>query len=125
MGPKLIRYVRPRAVEVSATDSAPANPMVSSDDSARGRNTIHFFFEQKEDGFETVSLDINRRMDALKEELKKAQQETLNEIIDFLALLAGGADSAEAREVIRGYGGFVCKLGSSESEIIRVVKRRG
>ena len=64
-------------------------------------------------------------MDALKEELKKAQQETLNEIIDFLALLAGGADSAEAREVIRGYGGFVCKLGSSESEIIRVVKRRG
>ena len=50
--------------------------------------------------------------------------ERFDEIVDFLSLIAGAGDSAEAREVMRAYRKFLKELGVSEDDIIRACKER-
>ena len=93
--------------------------------SQRRRNTIEFFFEQKAEEFEATSLDMASRMRALQDEHRQNQANTLDEIVDFLSLLAGGGESPEAREVMRVYRKFLSELGVSDADVIKACKGRG
>ncbi len=91
---------------------------------ARRRSTIEFFFEQKAEEFEAASREVNARRRALEAELKKLQATAVDEVVDFLSLLAGGADSPEARDVMKSYRKFLKELGVSDAEIVQAAKRR-
>ncbi len=130
---EILKGLRKEAVSKSAVGKAAADSSDVAEPTAaekkaklaaRRRSTIEFFFEQKAEEFGAASREVNARRRALEDELKKLQATTVDEMVDFLSLLAGGAESAEAREVMRSYRKFLKELGASDAEIVQAAKRR-
>ena len=65
---------------------------------------------------------ISDMLSGFSNKLREAQQRILDEMIDFLSLMAGGAESPEAREIIKQYKAFLAQLGTSEVELVRHVR---
>lgn len=110
--------------DASSEVAAPSAAEKQAKLAARRRSTIEFFFEQKAEEFEAASQEVNVRRRALEQELKKLQADALDEVVDFLSLLAGGAESPEARDVMKAYRKFLKELGVSDTEIVQAAKRR-
>ena len=90
--------------------------------SQRRKSTIEFFFEQKMEEYTESAEEVMGRIQLLEEELRTAQESTVSEIVDFLSMISGSANSPEAREVMREYRQFIKALGISEEEIIKACR---
>ncbi len=83
----------------------------------RRKQTISFFFEQKLEEFDDDSADILERERKLAEEKADLQAQYAEEIVDFLGMMAGGAETPEAREVLRTFRKFLTALGLTEAQV--------
>ena len=124
---EILEGLRQEAVARSGTADTPPAPSASEKKASlaqRRRSTIEFFFEQKTEEFNSGARDVRARMRGLEKDLAALQRSTRDEMVDFLALLAGGADSPEAREVMRSHRNFLKELGCSDADIIAAAKKR-
>ena len=123
---EFLKGIKKEAIEKSDRGaSSPGEPTKKKASLAqRRRSTIEFFFEQKLEEYGEAAEEILKRIQALEAELKEARENSFDEIVDFLSLIAGAGDSPEAREVMRAYRKFLKELGVSEDDIIRACKDR-
>ena len=70
---------------------------------ARLRQTIEFFFEQKSLDYRDLADELDERLRALEIERAELRDSIAGELLDFLSLMAGGGDSPEARAVFKQY----------------------
>ena len=125
---EFLKGIKKEAVDKSgagAAHHAPAGKAQTKADRAqRRRNTIEFFFEQKMEEYVEAAQDITHRIQALESELDQTRKASFEEIVDFLSLIAGSGDSAEAREVMRAYRKFLKELGVTDDEVMKACKMR-
>ncbi|MBI5507583.1 MAG: hypothetical protein HY903_02405 [Deltaproteobacteria bacterium] len=90
----------------------------------RRRGTIAFFFEQKASDFETAVADVTARERLLQQEKQALRDQVVGDLADFFALMAGGIQSPEAKDVIRENRPFLSKLGITEADLVAAASRR-
>jgi hypothetical protein len=100
----------------------PSTPTASLAD--RRKSTIAFFLEQKQAEFEELAADITVRENVLLKERQDLQRRIFEELLDFLALMSGGVDSPEARQVVHEHRGFVAQLGVTEVDVVLGTQKR-
>lgn len=84
----------------------------------KSRPHIGSFFEQKYKEFQGETADLLERERKLAEEKAGIQARYVEMIVGFLGMTAGGADTAEAREVLMTFREFLSDLGLTEAQII-------
>jgi hypothetical protein len=92
--------------------------------SERRLTTIKFFFEQKVEEFDVEQKDILIRERELQKDKDTLRFKFIAALADFFSLMAGGAESPEARKIMRDFSGFLQALGVSESDIVRKTRER-
>ena len=90
----------------------------------RRLSTMAFFFEQKQAEFQENLGEIAVKERELEKEKKELKVRFGDELTDFLALMSGGTETPESKEILRRYRSFVAALGLNEADILRVAKTR-
>lgn len=124
---EFLKGIKKEAVNKSSTGGQQQQAEAAKNKSSladRRRSTIEFFFEQKKEEYVAASSEIMKRIELLDKELNDTRAASFGEIVDFLSLIAGAGDSAEAREVMRTYRKFLKELGVSEEDVMKACKQR-
>ena len=101
---------------------AAASPAVSADE--RRLKSIQFFLEQKGAEFASDSQGIASQIASLQAQLDGLRAAAVSDLADFLSLVGGGSDSAEARRALRDHRDLLSALGVSEEALLKLTDQR-
>lgn len=120
---EVLRELKEEAV-ARAQAEQPSASKRQANVSDRRKSTIAFFLEQKAGEFKDQLADITAREKLLQQEKDALKATVADDIADFLALMAGAADSPEAREVLREQRAFLTALGLTDGDVIERARHR-
>jgi hypothetical protein len=106
-----------------AQGGSPGSTTANLSKTDRRKQTITFFFTQKQEDFDEAVSGILERERALAAEKAALQGQFIQELADFLQMATGGVDSPEAREVVHSFRKFVTDLGINEAELFVRARR--
>lgn len=93
--------------------------------SERRVKTISFFLLQKQEELAEQEADLAAQERALAKRRQELTARLLDEVAEFFGLMAGGAESPEARTALRQQRAFIEQLGVSEADLARRARRKG
>lgn len=113
-----------KAIKAQAAGPAQSDvqPRATLSKSERRKQTIAFFFGQKEEEFNDDMAQLIEQKRQLEAQMAQVQATYCSEVVDFLAMMQGGADTPEAQSVLGEFGRFLKALGVSEGEVIARVR---
>ena len=90
----------------------------------RRRSGLQFSMEQRRAELDAQAQELAAREQELAEARRAMQRQALDDLVEFLSLMSGGAGSAEAREVIAEHEDLLRQLGVTAEQLLRSVERR-
>lgn len=120
--------MRKQAVEAmknKAAASKPAAPAATSakSDDERRKQTLSMFLGLKRDDLEKELAGIRERQQALANEEKAIKERCVEEIVDHLIVVCGGAHLKLAQDVLATARTLLAQLDISDSELLRRARR--
>lgn len=90
----------------------------------RRMSTISYFFDQKDSEYRERDAQIRLKEEAIKKERQQLRIQFLEAIADFFSLMHGGAETPEAKNVMRKHAKLLSTLTISEADLIRRTREK-
>ena len=85
---------------------------------------VSSFFGTKGGEFASDSQGIASQIAGLQAQLDGLRAAAISDLADFLSLVGGGSDSAEARRALRDHRELLSALGVSEEALLKLTDQR-